>query len=90
MQVVRQGTTVGYDNPGFESPWNIQRGTGFGLYALESPDISSSDAIVCSGSSTPATFRPPRDRDSAHQEPSSAPSLEVIFTSLTFTTMRLF
>ena len=79
VQVVRQGTTVGYDNPGFESPWNMPRGTGFGLYELESPDISSSDAIVCSGSSTPATFRPPRD--SAHQEPSSAPSLEVRFTS---------
>ena len=80
VQVVRQGTTRGYDNPGFESPWNMPRGTGFGLYELESPDISSSDAIVCSGSSTPAMFRPPRDTNSANQEPSMAPSLAVILT----------
>ena len=87
MQVVRQGTTVGYDNPGFESPWNIPRGTGFGLYDPDSPDISSSDAIVCSGSSTPAMFRPPRDTDSTSQEPSIAPSLAVILTSLTWLTL---
>ena len=80
MQVVRHGTTVAYDNPGFESPWNIpRRVTGFSLYAPDSPDISSSDAIVCSGTSTPAMFRPPRDTDSANQEPSIiAPSLAVI------------
>jgi len=65
VQVVRQGTTVGYDNPGFESPWSMPRGSGFGLYASESLDISSSDGIVCSGTSTPAMYRPTQDTASS-------------------------
>ena len=79
MQVVRQGTTQAYDNPGFESPWARPRGTGHGLYAPDSLDISSADGIVFSGnSSTPAMVR--QQQDSAYQELSIAPSLAVIFT----------
>ena len=81
MQVVREGTTLGYDNPGFESPWSVPRGTGHGIFAPDSLDISSSDGIVCSGTSTPAMLRPAQDTDSAYQEP--APSLAVSFTFLT-------
>ena len=82
MQVVRQGTTQAYDNPGFESPWARPRGTGHGLYAPDSLDISSADGIVFSGSSsTPAMVRQQQDTDSAYQELSIAPSLAVIFTN---------
>ena len=81
MQVVREGNTLGYDNPGFESPWSVPRGTGHGIFAPDSLDISSSDGIVCSSSSTPAMLRPHQDMtDSAHQDHSFAPSLTVIFT----------
>lgn len=79
VTIIKRGNTVGYDNPGFESPWT----SAFSKRAPklstldwpDSPNIGHRDGIVCEGSSTPT--RPmlkPLDTDSAFQEPSIAVS----------------
>ena len=57
VTIVKRGNTVGYDNPGFESPWT----SAFSKRAPklstldwpDTPNISRRDGIVCEGSSTP-------------------------------------
>ena len=80
MTIVKRGNTVGYDNPGFESPWT----SAFSKRAPklstldwpDSPNIGHRDGIVCEGSSTPTRSRvKPLDTDSAFQEPSIAVSV---------------
>merc|ERR1719147_693578 len=77
VTIMRSGNTVGYDNPGFDSPWARQRSGGPRLLSTlewpESPNICSRDDIVCDGSSTPSRMKS-QDTDSAYQEPSLAPS----------------
>jgi len=75
VQIVKRGTTVGYDNPGFDSPMAFSRQTSRPLLSTmdwpESPAINSADSVICEGSSTPARSRASgRDDDSAFQEPS--------------------
>jgi len=76
VTIMRSGTTIGYDNPGFDSPWARQRSGGPRLLSTldwpESPKIGRDD-IVCDGSSTPSRMKS-QDTDSAYQEPSLAPS----------------
>ena len=80
VTIVKRGNTVGYDNPGFESPWT----SAFSKRAPklstldwpDTPNISRRDGIVCEGSSTPTkTKLKPLDTDSAFQEPSIAVSV---------------
>ena len=77
VTIMRSGNTVGYDNPGFDSPWARQRSGGPRLLSTlewpESPNICSRDDIVCDGSSTPSRMKS-QDTDSAYQEPSLAVS----------------
>jgi len=79
VTIVKRGNTVGYDNPGFESPWT----SAFSKRAPklstldwpDSPNIGHRDGIVCEGSSTPTrSMLKPLDTDSAFQEPSIAAS----------------
>ena len=81
IQVVKRGTTVGYDNPGFDSPVDFfKRSSGPRLSTMnwsDSPVINSADPVICEGSSTPANSRAAakgKDADSAFQEPSTAVS----------------
>ena len=81
VQIVKRGTTVGYDNPGFDSPMDFfKRSAGHKLSSMnwpDSPAIGSDDPVICEGSSTPAVSRAinkGRDSDSAFQEPSTAVS----------------
>jgi len=81
IQVVKRGTTVGYDNPGFDSPVDFfKRSSGPRLSTMnwsDSPVINSADPVICEGSSTPANSRAAargKDADSAFQEPSTAAS----------------
>ena len=61
VTIVKTGNTVGYDNPGFASPWT----SAFSKRAPklstldwpDTPDISRRDGIVCEGSSPPTTTR---------------------------------
>jgi hypothetical protein len=73
VQIVKRGTTVGYDNPGFDSPMDFfKRSAGPKLSSMNWPD-----PVICEGSSTPAVSRAinkGRDSDSAFQEPSTAVS----------------
>ena len=80
VTIHKRGTTVGYDNPGFDSPW-VRSGPR--LSTLEWPDspaIGCRDSIVCDGSSTPTnrqkTFKP-LDTDSAY-DPSYDPSMAAV------------
>ena len=80
VTIIKRGSTTGYDNPGFESPWT----SAFSRRAPklstldwpDSPNIGHRDGIVCEGSSTPTLARvaKPLDTDSAFQEPSIAVS----------------
>merc|ERR1712183_759557 len=74
VQIVKRGTTVGYDNPGFDSPMAFSRQTSRPLLSTmdrpESPAINSADSVICEGSSTPARRASRRDDGSAFQEPS--------------------
>ena len=75
VTITKRGNTVGYDNPGFDSPWARNRNSGPRLLSTldwpDSPHIGSKDAVVCDGSSTPSRSKP-ADTDSAYQEPSLA------------------
>ena len=79
VQVVRHGTAVGYDNPGFQSPWARPGPSGL--------DWPYSPQIVCEGSSTPARDNclKQADTDSAFQEPSIAVSSYILLKELTVT-----
>eukprot|EP00092_Neocalanus_flemingeri_P026733 GFUD01028985.1.p1 GENE.GFUD01028985.1~~GFUD01028985.1.p1 ORF type:complete len:823 (+),score=177.04 GFUD01028985.1:158-2470(+) len=69
VQIMKRGSTVGYDNPGFGSPVDFcKRSSGPKLATM---DIVSADPAICEGSSTPARDM---DEDSAFQEPSIAVS----------------
>ena len=81
VTIVKRGNTVGYDNPGFESPWT----SAFSKRAPklstldwpDSPNIGHRDGIVCEGSSTPTrSVHKSLDTDSAFQEPSIAVSFK--------------
>jgi len=82
VQIVQRGTTVGYDNPGFDSPVDFfkRRSAGPKLSSMGwagGPGIGSGDPVICEGSSTPAVSRATtrgKDTDSAFQEPSLAAS----------------
>jgi len=83
VQIVQRGTTVGYDNPGFDSPVDFfkrRSGAGPKLSSMGwsgGPGIGSDDPVICEGSSTPAVSRATtrgKDTDSAFQEPSLAAS----------------
>ena len=84
VQIVQRGTTVGYDNPGFDSPVDFfkrRSGAGPKLSSMGwsgGPGIGSDDPVICEGSSTPAVSRATarsKDTDSAFQEPSLAVSI---------------
>ena len=81
VTIVRRGNTVGYDNPGFDSPWARQRSGGPRLLSTldwpDSPAIGSRDGVVCDGSSTPSKKTKPEDTDSAYQQPSLAVSIQI-------------
>ena len=78
VTIVKRGNTVGYDNPGFQSPWTSafkKRATKLStLDWPDTPNISRGSGIVCEGSSTPTRLKP-LDTDSAFQEPSIAVSV---------------
>ena len=84
VTIVKRGNTVGYDNPGFESPWTSafkKRATKLStLDWPDTPNISRGSGIVCEGSSTPTRLKP-LDTDSAFQEPSIAVS---VYSSLNY------
>jgi len=72
VRITKRGNTVGYDNPGFDSPVDyFKKLSGPRLSSMEwsdSPGIGSGYPVICEGSSTPRV----RDGDSAFLEPSSA------------------
>ena len=84
VQIAKRGTTVGYDNPGFDSPVDFfKRRAGPKLSSMGwpgSPAIGSDDPVICEGSSTPAVSRAAgKDSDSAFQEPSTLVSSLIVF-----------
>ena len=76
VRITKRGNTVGYDNPGFDSPVDyFKKLSGPRLSSMEwsdSPAIGSGYPVICEGSSTPRV----RDGDSAFLEPSSAVSIK--------------
>ena len=87
VQIVQRGSTVGYDNPGFDSPVDFfkrRSGAGPKLSSMGwsgGPGIGSDDPVICEGSSTPAVSRATtrgKDTDSAFQEPSLAVSIILV------------
>ena len=69
---VKDGSSVGYDNPGFYSPVDYlksQRGPKFSSLELSPAMIGSEDPIICEGSTGVRRKEERLDSDSAFQEP---------------------